>query len=58
MVDNTTAIVNEDNTIQFSSDFCNTVEGKVSLCIVDSVTPGPNGRLYPISYKSTKVGTT
>lgn len=56
MVDNTTAIVNEDNTIQFSSDFCNTVEGKVSLCIVDSVTPGPNGRLYPVSYKSTTVG--
>lgn len=56
MVDNTTAIVNEDNTIQFSNDFCNTVKGKVSLCIVDSVTPGPNGRLYPVSYKSTTVG--
>lgn len=58
MVNNTTAIINEDNTIQFSSDFCKTVEGKVSLCIVNSVTPGPNGRLYPVSYKSTKVGST
>lgn len=56
MVDNTDAVVNEDNTIQFSSAFCNTVEGKVSLCIVDGMTPGPNGRLYPISYKSTTVG--
>ena len=56
MVDNTDAIVNEDNTIKFSSAFCNTVEGQVSLCIVDSMTPGPNGRLYPVSYKSTTVG--
>lgn len=56
MVDNTDAVVNEDNTIQFSSAFCETVEGKVSLCIVDSMTPGPNSRLYPTSYKSTTVG--
>lgn len=56
MVDNTDAVVNEDNTIQFSSAFCETVEGQVSLCIVDSMTPGPNGRLYPTSYKSTTVG--